>query len=939
MKLQKTILFVIVVSLLVSMTIPMVSGGKKPNSPGDPTMEGRVFGDWDITNVAPNPGVKDIEYVPGEILVGFQPGMKNKLDGLRKGLGADTIQDFSEISVQHWKLPSDVSVPNAVRKLSANPEVRYAEPNYYRYADLVPDDPLRNDLWGLHNLGQTGGAVDADIDVLEAWDVTTGSSSIVIGVIDSGVDYTHEDLKDNIWINTLEDINGNGQFDNFPAETGGDLNNVDDDTNGFVDDVSGWDFRNDDNDPIDDRSHGTHVAGTIGAVGSNEIGVAGVSWDVKIMPIKFLSAYGSGSTADAIAAINYAAWFEDGSGNKIVRITSNSYGGGRRSKAEKDAIAASGALFVASAGTEGNNKRRMPAGYGLENIIAVAATDHNDELWSGSTYGTWVHLAAPGVNVLSTIPLWHEPTGYGSMTGTSMACPHVSGTAALVMAEFPSESILQVKSRILDNVDVLPGLSGKVETGGRLNAMLAVGGSESTDTTPPDAITGLAVTGWTSDSVSLEWIAMGDDEGVEPAYLYDLRYRMDGPITEGNWGTSTEVPGEPLPQEAGTPESFTVSPLWPDTTYYFAIMAMDEAGNPSEISDVVSATTDPGQGGAWDLETVDDGNEVGTWISMAVDGAGNPHISYADYAKKDIKYAGWTGSAWLIEKLPTKDAKTYRWTSIAVDASNNIHMVYFSDSRKDLKYAYRAAGGGWTIELVDSGWVTGHGKASAGNWNSIVVDAAGNPHISYRDGYDDTPGSLKYAYKSGGQWNIQIVDDDDRAALMGTSIALDSLERPHIAYNSWSAPNLRYAQWTGTAWVIETIDETPGAGDWLQPRALALDDFDNAHVSYSVDGGLSYAKRNDGVWTTDVVDPTGSGDSNLVLDTSGNPHISCHYSLTDDVKYAWWDENTNTWVIELVDGAFSAVGYWASIGFDNGGEPMIAYMDMDNLDLRFAQRA
>ncbi len=716
-------------------------------------------------------------------------------------------------------------------------------------------------------------------------------------------------------------------------ETG---NGVDDDGNGYVDDYRGWDFVNDDNDPMDDRFHGTHVAGTIGAMGNNSVGVVGVNWDIQIMPLKFLSAFGYGSTANAIKAINYAAWFEDGSGNKIVRVTSNSYGGGRNSKAEKDAIKNSGALFVASAGNSGSNRKQYPAGYPLNNIVAVAATDHNDDLASFSNYGSWVDLAAPGVSILSTLPLSHEPTGYGSMSGTSMACPHVSGTAALVMAQFPGDTIPQLKSRILDNVDLLPGLSGKVSTSGRLNAAGAVGATPPPDNTPPDPIDDLEVTGWTSDSISLKWTATGDDGSVGTAHLYDLRYRTDGPVTEGNWDTATQVSGEPTPQPFGSLESFTVTPLWPDTEYHFAIKAVDEAGNPSGISNSPSVTTEPGPGGPWDFETLDSIGEVGTWISMVTDGSGNPHISYADYTKKDIKYAGWTGTSWQIETIPD-NGRTYRWTSIAVDALGDVHMAYFHDSGKDLQYARRSAGGGWSVETVDQGAVKGYGKPSAGNWNSIVVDTAGNPHISYRDGYDNTPGSLKYAVKSGNQWTIEIVDDDDRAAIFGTSIALDSLGQPRIAYNSRTTPNLRYAERTGSTWVIETIDETPGAGNWLQPRGLALDDFDDAHVSYSVDGGLSYAKRNDGVWTTDVVDPTGSGDSNLVLDTSGNPHISYHYSATDDVKYAWLDGAE--WVIELVDGAFSAVGYWASIVFDTGGEPMIAYTDMDNVDLKFARRA
>jgi subtilisin family serine protease len=904
------------------MTIPVVSGGKKPKLPEDPTIDHRFSSSWDITNAAPNPGTKDIEYVPGEILVGFQPGTKNKLMDLRKGLGADTIQDFSEIDVQHWKLPSGASVPGAVRRLSANPEVRFAEPNYFRYAEAIPNDPFLDDLWGLHNLGQTGGTADADIDAFEAWDVTTGSSAVVIGVIDSGVDYTHEDLAANIWINPGEDQPPLGVVGEE------DFNDVDDDNNGYMDDIRGWDFRNDDNDPMDDYDHGTHVAGTIGAVGNNGIGVVGVNWNVKIMPLKFLSAYGSGSTADAIEAINYAASFG-------VPITSNSYGGGKNSKAEKDAIRDSGALFVASAGNSGSNRKMYPAGYPLDNIVAVAATDHDDELWLGSNYGGWVHLAAPGVNVLSTVPEAIDPNKYASFTGTSMACPHVSGTAGLILAEFPWETVQQVKSRILDNVDVLPGLSGKVATDGRLNANGALGGSGPTDTIPPDPITDLQVTGTTSDSVTLEWTATGDDGSDGTAYLYDLRYRTDGPLTEGNWDTSTQVSGEPLPQPSGSHESFTVTPLMPGTTYHFAIKAVDEAGNPSGISNGASGTTDPGSGGAWTAETIDEVGETGTWISMVTDIAGNPHISYGDYTKKDIKYAYWTGTSWEIETVPNKGS-AYRWTSIALDTYGNVHMAYFHDSGKDLMYAARTASAGWSVETVDSGAVKGYGKPSAGNWNSIVVDAAGIPHISYRDGYDNTPGSLKYAYKSGNQWIIQIVDDDDRAALSGTSIALDSSGQPRIAYNSRWAPSLRYAEWTGSAWVIETIDETPGAGNWLQPRALALAS-DAARLSYSADGGLNYAQRNSGVWTTEVVDSTGTGENNLILDALGNPHISYFYDTTSDVKYAWWDGDA--WVIELVDGAFSAQGYWASIGFDGDGKPMIAYTHNDKADLRFARRA
>jgi subtilisin family serine protease len=317
------------------------------------------------------------KFVAGEVLVGFhRTAAASGIEAARASLAASTMQLFPSIGARLWKLPQSLAVPEAIRILSANPSVRYAEPNYVVSALALPFDPLRNELWGLHNLGQTGGTADADIDALEAWDVETGTGSVVVGVIDTGVDYNHEELVGNIWTNPGEDLNGNGIADDF--------NGVDDDGNGFVDDLRGWDCINNDNDPMDDNNHGTHVSGTIGGKGDNGVGVVGVNWNVKVMPLKFLSAGGSGSNADAIECVNYAASFVDGSGNKVVRITSNSWGGGQRSNALRDAIAASGALFVAAAGNSGSSGKMYPAAYPLDNIISVAATDHNDVIASFS---------------------------------------------------------------------------------------------------------------------------------------------------------------------------------------------------------------------------------------------------------------------------------------------------------------------------------------------------------------------------------------------------------------------------------------------------------------------------------------------------------------------------------------------------------------------------
>ncbi|NIN51550.1 MAG: S8 family serine peptidase [Nitrososphaeria archaeon] len=347
----------------------------------------------------------------------------------------------------------------AIEALKRTPNVEFVEPDHEVYIDLTPNDPNFFKLWGLHNTGQTGGTSDADIDAPEAWDIQTGSSDVVIAVIDTGVDYNHVDLSENIWTNPKEIPN----------------NNKDDDGNGYVDDVYGWDFYNDDNNPMDDHGHGTHCSGTIAAVGNNEKGVVGVNWVSKIMALKFLSAWGSGYTSDAVAAVQYVTNMK-ANGIPVIAM-SNSWGGGSRSKALENAIKAAdseGILFVAAAGNSGSNNDvspHYPSSYEVDNVIAVAATDHNDALAYFSSYGaTSVDLAAPGVDILST----KLRDTYSSLSGTSMATPHVSGVAGLLKAQDSTSTHLQVKDLILSSVDSIPSLSGKMVTGGRLNAYNAL---------------------------------------------------------------------------------------------------------------------------------------------------------------------------------------------------------------------------------------------------------------------------------------------------------------------------------------------------------------------------------------------------------------------------------------------------------------------------------
>lgn len=354
------------------------------------------------------------------------------------------------------------SVESAIERLEQDFKdvIEYAEPDYTLTAERLPNDTRFSSLWGMHNTGQNGGVADADIDAPEAWDRGTGSSSVVVGIIDTGVDYTHPELVQNMWTNNAE-LTG--------------VRGVDDDGNGYVDDIYGADAVNRDGDPMDDQGHGTHVAGTIGAKGNNSSGVVGVSWDVKIMALKFLSSGGYGSTSGAIDCLEYALWMKNRGVN--IRLTSNSWGGGGFSQALRDAIAATtnaGMLFIAAAGNDATNNDvvpHYPSSYDLGRIIAVASTDRSDALSYFSCYGaTSVDLAAPGSDILSTLP----NDRYASYSGTSMATPHVAGAAALLWSLNPDKTADDIKEVLMSSVDVIASQGGKSVSEGRLNVGRAV---------------------------------------------------------------------------------------------------------------------------------------------------------------------------------------------------------------------------------------------------------------------------------------------------------------------------------------------------------------------------------------------------------------------------------------------------------------------------------
>lgn len=344
------------------------------------------------------------------------------------------------------------AMSTAVAAWSAHPGIRYAEADSEMHVDsTAPNDPLYSQQWDMHNTGQQGGTPGADIHAPEGWDISTGSSSIVVADIDTGVDYNHPDLAANMWVNPNAGLDG------------------------WVNDIHGINAITGTGDPMDDHGHGTHTSGTIGAVGNNGVGVAGVNWNVQIMALKFLSAGGFGATSDAITCIDYMTMQKTLYGVNVV-ASNNSWGGGMYSQGLYDAIKASndaGILFVAAAGNYGYDNDMFPsypASYNLPGIIAVAATDNQDNLAYFSQYGkTSVDLGAPGVGILSTLPASLYGVAYQAWDGTSMATPHVTGAVALGMAVDPTATPDFIKQQIMATVDPSPSLLNTTVTGGRLN--------------------------------------------------------------------------------------------------------------------------------------------------------------------------------------------------------------------------------------------------------------------------------------------------------------------------------------------------------------------------------------------------------------------------------------------------------------------------------------
>jgi subtilisin family serine protease len=716
--------------------------------------------------------VPSLAMVADHVTVRVRDGAtRAELEAALQGLGLSIRKDL--LAPQTYLVaagqPTLDGLYDAMAALAQQAVIAYSEPDYIvRAGAVIPGDPAMGQLWGLHNVGQAGGKPDADIDAPEAWALTTGSHAVKVGVIDTGIDYNHPDLNSNIWSNPGEIING-----------------ADDDHNGFVDDQLGWDFYDDDNDARDlaTFSHGTHVAGTIGASANDSRGVVGVNWEVSMVPLKFLGPFG-GSISDAVDAIRYATMVG-------AHITSNSWGAALPApgplvlKAAIDDANDHGILFVAAAGNSRRNTDvfpQYPSAFDSPNIISVAATDRSDNLANFSNFGpATVDLAAPGVDILSTAPFQN----YALASGTSMATPHVSGVCALVKSFAPQLTHLQIKNLILAKTDPLPSLGGRCVTGGRLNAFRVLLALDPR----PQIVT----------------FHMDDPAGPNNGYYRIGLLDPSGGVL--GWGAATVIPGH-----------------WGDVADDGGITHADLNGNglPDLIAFHVDDPAGPNIGWykvGWDFEP--SGNVTGGWTAVKnIPGHWGDVGDGADIAAADLNNNGRPDL--VAFHIDDPAGPNIGWYKVGWDLDQNgdVRGGWTEVRQIPGHWGDRDGGGGFAI-----GDLNGNGRPDFVTFH--MDDPAGANIGWYRVGWDvDTAGNV-----TGGWTDVRNIPGHWGDATEGGGIAIDDVNgngRPDfivLHVDDPAGPNFGFYR---IGWDVDSAGYVTGG--WTEVREIP------GHWGDAVDG-------------------------------------------------------------------------------------------------------
>ena len=618
----------------------------------------------------------DPSAVADQVLVRYRPDTTpSQRANVARDLGL-TVVRTSAGGRNQVVIGRDESAATVRRLLGEDPRVEAVSPNYRReLADQITDEPYFGSEWGMNNTGQSlngthpeTGVADVDIDGLEALRITKGSSDVVVAVVDDGVDFSHPDLTDRAWTNPGE-IPGNG---------------LDDDDNGFVDDIHGWDFCNDDATLHDGNAdgHGTHVAGTI-AASLNGTGVVGVAPGIKIMAVKFIDNSGNcGTDAMAVDAIDYVASFG-------IPIINASWGGAVRDLVLESAIADSYALFVAAAGNQNRNLDSStynfyPAESPQANILSVAAIDMDGDRASFSNYGaSTVDIAAPGTNILSTYP----GGAYAWSDGTSMAAPHVSGVAALGLSVVPGLSTAALKSRILTRGVTLPGVVGKTVTGKLVNAMRVA------DAVGPTALPvdrhGINV-GWIIGSTirtTIAWPPASDDYSGVSSYVVRRR------VGTGSWS---------ILASALTTRSLMVSMPF-NTPTQFAIAGRDGVGNVGPQAESPAATAVLLQDGTILAKY------TGTWSLVSTSSASNGRLHASTRAGASVEFKTTARAIAIVGRKAARNGKA----KIYVDGAYVKTIDLYRSSTQSKVVVFNAS---WSTNGVHS-------------VKLVVVGTAGRPRV------------------------------------------------------------------------------------------------------------------------------------------------------------------------------------------------------------------